>query len=403
MTDYNQLRTICHMNREVSAQVIDEYLIYYAAKHDKLDQEMDQKTKPYRHILRKLPEGTPQFLKSQYIAHRIFKENGLIHKYLRHSEIQFMTASEKTYLKDLAEVPWRFSFSVIIQNPEEDFFQMEDVFSGETYLLYSPGMSKILHGARPLLWFNLIGFNGSCWQSFGPIAYYNGFQPDDIYFFATEMHSNIASEEELLADVEKNPVPYMMLLAGAEFPLIFKSQEQVICSRTECEDCSIDEAAMGKDFFVDHAGPVTRYGLKRWNSFPHFCCAYHDVQQKSLHLSAMTDKGYLKLVEILKKYDINAPAIPDIHVSPTMISATEDIFRKKIILDEYMHLFAEEPSPEQKESLNKLNNVMQMMMPDINAGNQPDYDRLARESGVDIETIKDLSRHLNETFKRMEK
>lgn len=403
MTSFDNLRAICQKNRMVSAEVIDNYLIYYAARQNKLDQEMDQLAKPYKHILRKLPEGTDRFFKSQYIAHRIFKKDGLIHKYLRHSELQYLELSQQEYLKKMAEYPWRFSFSEIIRRPEDDFFQMEDVFTTESYLLYSPGMTTILRECHPLLWFNLIGYNGFCWQSFGPIAYYTGFQADDIYFFATEMRPGIGSEEELAADVERNPVPYMMLLSGAEIPLLFKKEEQIIYLRTECENCSPDQAAMEKDFIINHAGLVTRYGLKRWNVFPHYSCAYYDERQRSLLLSSMTEKGYAKLVDTLKKYGIPAPNVPDIGVNPPMVVVTEDILRKKVDLDVYAHLFTEEPSVKEKESTDKMNALLQMLTADINAGREPDYELLAKKSGQDIETIKDIVKYLNETLKRMGK
>ena len=57
-----------------------------------------------------------------------------------------------------------------------DFFMMEDVFTEKQFLLFSPGVSNVLLSAKPMLWFNLIGSNGTCWQSYGPVVYYNGFE-----------------------------------------------------------------------------------------------------------------------------------------------------------------------------------------------------------------------------------
>jgi len=95
---------------------------------------------------------------------------------------------------------------------------MEDVFSDQEFLLYSPGVTKTLEDQSIILWFNLISFNGACWQSFGPIGTYKSFEPDDIFFFATELNPEIADEQELLANLEENPIPYMMLLSGGNYP-----------------------------------------------------------------------------------------------------------------------------------------------------------------------------------------
>jgi hypothetical protein len=52
-------------------------------------------------------------------------------------------------------------------------------------------------------------FNGACWQTFGPVVPFRSFQPDDIFFFATELNLFIETEEDLMADVEENPFPYL--------------------------------------------------------------------------------------------------------------------------------------------------------------------------------------------------
>lgn len=44
---------------------------------------------------------------------------------------------------------------------------MVDVFTSEEYLLYSPGMSPTRSEMSTILWFNLLSFNGQCWQSHG--------------------------------------------------------------------------------------------------------------------------------------------------------------------------------------------------------------------------------------------
>jgi hypothetical protein len=67
----------------------------------------------------------------------------------------------------MAKHPWRFSFSVIVRNPAPVFFVMMDVFTVEEYLLYSPGIQDRIEGEEGMtcLYFNLISFNGYCWQT----------------------------------------------------------------------------------------------------------------------------------------------------------------------------------------------------------------------------------------------
>lgn len=115
-----------------------------------------------------------------------------------------------------------------MDEPAEDFYTMEDVFTGKRYLLFSPGVSNILVSFKPVLWFNLLGFNGFCWQSFGPVVYYNGFEAGDIWFFATELNPDLEEPAEVPAQVESNPIPFMMLLSGSTYPLTFHKEDQLL-------------------------------------------------------------------------------------------------------------------------------------------------------------------------------
>ena len=188
MTDFKDLKAICRENSEMCRSLVEEFLVYYAARNEKLDKEMNERLVRYRHITREFQEGWVNMLKMQYIAHRIFKKDGPIKKYLNHSALKHLGAPERRYLERQAEHPWRFSFSVITGHPAEHFYTMEDVFTGDSFLLHSPGVTKTLMEQQAALWFNLVGYNGACWQSFGPIGAYQSFQPDDIFFFATELH-----------------------------------------------------------------------------------------------------------------------------------------------------------------------------------------------------------------------
>ena len=109
-------------------------------------------------------------VKAQYIAHKIFRKDGLIKSFLNHTALKKLDTRERKYLENQAEYPLKFSFSLIINRPAENFFIMEEAFSDQEFLLYSPGVSKTLEDQAVTLWLSLIGYNGDCWQSFGPIG-----------------------------------------------------------------------------------------------------------------------------------------------------------------------------------------------------------------------------------------
>ena len=119
-----------------------------------------------------------------------------------------------------------------------------------------------------MLWFNLIAFNGVCWQTFGPLNAYQSFDEDDIFFFATELNPRIDSEERLMEDVEKNPVPYMLLLNGGRIPQTVNKKDELLIILSEYEQDSFDAGQLKDHFKVEYNSNVFRISLKEWDEPP---------------------------------------------------------------------------------------------------------------------------------------
>lgn len=390
MKNYKAIRTICEENRRRSAVVIDEFLIYYAASRNNLEHKMNQQFAAYSHVTRKLEKEWVNMLKSQYIAHKIFKKEGLIKKYLNHTALQRLSREEMSFLEQQAKHPWKFIFSVISSEPAEDFFIMDEVFTGEQYTLFSPGITKLLKERPAILWFNLIGYNGACWQSFGPIGAYNSFTPDDIYFFATELRPGIEEETEIIEDLENNPIPYMMMLSGANYPFTYHKKDQIVHVMSEFDLDSIKTTELKKSFRTEYNNGVYKFTLNNWGEHPHFAHAYFDERINIIVFTAMTDRGFSELVTGINAYGYHFPDIPLFRVNTSMLVTAEKILKKEMVLNEYEGLFHIESSEQEKEVVDNLNDFIALVLPDINAGRKPDIEAAAGKAGVDIQTARDL-------------
>jgi len=239
-------------------------------------------------------------------------------------------------------------------------------------------------------------------QRFGA---YKSFEPDDIFFFATELKPDIADEQELLVNLEHNPIPYMMLLSGANYPLTYNKGDQLIHVTAEYDLDTINTKSLTKSFKTEYNKGVYRLSLKNWSEPPHFSQAYFDENKKLILLTSMTDKGFKALAEGLNEYEYNFPAEPFIRVNLSMIITASDILKRKIRINEYEDLFSKETSAPVQENLDKLNTFLGLVMPDINAGREPDINALAVKAGVDIKTaralIKQIKGKLNDMDNRM--
>ncbi len=399
MSDFKTIKNICEENRKISARVVDGFLINYAAERSNLEKDMNQQFASLKHITQKLQVEWVNMLKSQYICHEIFKSGGLIKNYLNHPALKKLRIEESKYLKFQAENPWRFCFSIIKSNPAENFYIMEDVFSGEEFLIYSPGITVTLKSQSAILWFNLIGFNGRCWQSYGPIGAYNSFEPDDIYFFATELRPDIENEEELLENLESNPLPYMMLLCGANYPLIANKNDRMLHVMAEYEIENLDTKRISSGFKTEYNKGIYRLSLNKWSEQPHFAQAFYNEENNLITLSSMTDRGFEALAKKLNEYGYNFELDPFIRVNFTMLKTASDILKRKIDITKYDHLFSKKSSPDVKQGVDKLNMFLNLTLPELNAGIKPDIDVLAAKAGIDRDTAKELYDLINKKLK----
>ena len=390
MPDYNQLRELCKKGSKVSTVVIDEFILYYAAKRDKMDQEFDAKIFHFRHAEREMPSNWTGLIKAQYIGHRIFKQQGLITRYLNHAAIKDLDGEHQNYLRQMAAHPWRFSFSEIKANPASDFYEMQDIFTRETYLLYSTSVNQVLSERPVLIWFNLIGFNGNCWQTYGPVTGFQSFGADDIFFYASELNGSIESESDLMKDLENNPVPYMMLTTGSVYPLVQNGGFEILHVVSEINSTVFDMQTLKKKFRIGYAEGVFRLGDKIWSEPPHFSEAYYDEGRGIMLLSALTDRGYMEMAKKLNAHEFNLPADPDIRLHLPMLTVTNKLLKKDLQLNPYSRLFETKPSPGNESMMAKLNEFLSLALHDINAGKEPDINAMAKKIGIDPEIANDL-------------
>jgi hypothetical protein len=386
MDNYQSMLRHCEKNTRISKRVIDEFLIYYAAAKAGLDKKIDQLLKPLRHVARRVPDSAVNIFKSEYIAIQLFRKNGLLGKYIKHSEIRTLPPEDYHFLQYQLQHPWRFSYAIIKDNPAVDFYNMVDVFSSEEYLLYSPGMSQTLREMPATLWFNLINFNGQCWQTTGVIQGFQSFTPNDIFFFATEIYPDLEDEGEMLRKIEDNPWPFFMLITGSRQPQVEAAGCKVVYHSATDDVTRLPVDKLKQAFVVSWNKGVYELKSEAFSNPPHFAKAYFEESTKTLHRFAMTAQGFDQLTNELLNSGIAIDPEPLVEVGPSMMSVTEEILRRKIEVNPYEGMFASTPDADVSENTDKLNHLLEIALPFINEGKPLDVEKLAAEAGVDLDT-----------------
>ncbi|MEX2370188.1 MAG: hypothetical protein WD578_04200 [Bacteroidales bacterium] len=401
MTDYKELLKICEQNSRISERVVDDFLLDYTARYQGLEKKMNTQFGWYREVTSKFKKEDVARMKSQFIIHRVFREDGLIHKLMKNPALQRFKGEEKDFLQQQATVPWRFSFAEILEEPEKAFFRMRDVFREEEYLLFSPGIAAQHTSGNTLLWLNLIGFNGSCWQSFGPIGAFQSFDADDVLFFAMEHNHAIEEGMDVPADIEKYPLPYMLLLSGAAYPRTFHKEDEMVYHLVEYDLDSLDTAGLKKSFISEYDNGVYRLTDKEYGEYPHFAQVYFDERKRLLLLTAMTGRGFRGLVRNFNTHGFDFSEYSSFTVRPQLITTAQAILKRKIVVNEYFERFEETPDPETSDTVAKLNALMNLVMPEINAGRKPDIDAAAKKVGLDAKTAHEALDQVLAKFEQM--
>lgn len=382
MLNYSDIKLHCRKTSQISADVVDQFLIYYAAQREKLEREMDGKLLRYHGAGERISESARGYLKAEYIAFKIFKTGGYVSKYLNHVAIKNLPVEQYELLTLYAQTPWRLSFSFILNNPAPDFFEVEDIFSGEVYLLHSPSIQKT-PDFENRTWLMLLGYNGKCWQAYGLNIGFKSFLADDIYFFATEINPAIEGPEMLMKEVERNPFPFFFLLSYSEMPTIVSRGHELRMYVSTDEQNTFESSSWKSSFTLKQKNNVLQLKLKRMGEFPHYAVAYYDEKEKQLIRTSMTEKGFDKLTQALTQTGMDLPTEATISVAAGMVTAAKEILGREIVLNPYQNLFNENSSIAKDEELDKLNRFLDLAIPAFNKNEQVDIRELSRKAGLD--------------------
>jgi hypothetical protein len=400
LVDYAAMRGHCEVAGRITENLIDGFLVSFAAKRYDLEKKMELQFNRYRHVFSKFAKSDVNLFKTQYIAHRIFKEGGILEKILKHPALNRLSVGEREFLELQTKTPWRFSFSEMISEPDKDFFRMRDVFTEEEYLLFSRGTSRLKAEGPKLLWLNLIGFNGACWQSFGPIGAFQSFDADDVFFFATEKNHDIDDSLQVKEDMDADPIPYVLLISGAAYPRTISKGFETVIMMTEVDSEAPDSTAMKKKFTVEYNQDVYRYTHKKLGEFPHFAEIYFDEKEKVLLLQAMTEYGFQHLIRDFNALGHDISDIALIRVRMQLVTTAESILNRKITINEYDNLFRKDPEPVKTRQTDQLNEFFRMVTPALNEGREPDIEAAVRKTGVDPETAAELVQSLRKVLSK---
>lgn len=384
----------------IQERVYDNFLLNFVAEREDFDRKVNILQRKYKSVLRDLPPEFFGFSMAMMIGGKIFQKNGLLRKYINHPVVKSLPQNEIILLEHYLEHPWKYAFTKIIKHPQRNFFEMLNLFTGEEYLLYSKSVESIFKTHPDALFFNLLSFNGKCWQTNGNVAYFNAFTSNDIFYYGYNIYPDIDDDDDLLEYVHEDPFPFMLLYAGAEYPVAISRGFVQQHSFSSIEVLSLDIEMMRKHFSVEWSQEVYRFSHNKWSQFPHFAESYYEEKLKLLHCTAFTKEGYEGLSLVLSKLGFEFNPWPDITVSPAMVQTMKDIYDKKFEVNSLLNHFKKIDPPDEKNQLDKINHLLKLLLPYFNSGTKPDLQKLAAQANLPLDEAEDLYKQLAKQFRK---
>jgi len=409
VADYNEIAKTCYNNSNITKTLVDDFLVYYCAEQQGLEQTFYKKLKRFRSIVSKMPENWPSLLLSQYCAFMLFKKDGKVQGYMGHTALIKRTSEEKQFIAFQVKNPWRFVFCSIQRKVAEDFYEMADVISGEGFLLYSPAVSDTLQSSGSVSMFLLLkGYNGRCWQTYGPLVYVKGILESDLLFLAQQLEPETVFINEVGALIDKDPLPWIMLFSAGEVPLVKHKKDAVIRNVSEYHVEGFNPQKHGQHFNIIAKHPVYKLSLKRWSGFPHFAACYYHTKKNRLIISSLTDRGYARMVSVFEEIGYQLPEHPEVRVTPAMLSVASEIVGQQIMLVPYEDAFSEPEEKQEGEHGDEVSVFLSQVFTAYNKGEKIDIKAFAANAGLDVATARKIARealdiaHKNSDFLNFE-
>lgn len=397
MLDVRKTLYTCRRESDRVSRLVEDLLVPMAAQEYGLERELAQRLEEdYIHIVEKLMPEMLSIIVEQYIAHKIFGVGGLLKHYLNQSIIKNRSPKDINYLEAQLFRPWRLSFMKILTDLKYDFYEMQDVLTGETFTLYSPAVTAYENEHQASLYFTLLAFNEKCYQTYGMVISFVGLQALDLVFYGSQVQGASVAASDVEKMIQADPVPFMMLIAVASFPLSFHKDDLLMNNSTQLEIDSLDPEAWRKSFVIEEKENVYRFSLKRWRMHPHFAHCYFEPEARKFTAYSSTERGWIKLVDVIRNLGIEIPYQPDAKASMVGMVAAENILGKNAFSFPYAELF--DPSPNESKEISEFNHFLSLLLPHFQTGASYDLERLAEEAGISYENAIYLENMIKSKF-----
>jgi hypothetical protein len=393
------LNQVCSTDENVSQvlQGVEDKFFPWADRKEKLYKIYFKELMQHKEVAREMDEDWHILTSNQFAAGKIFGSPTRLTKFLKQNR-QFLTPEEKDIIRFFVDNPWFYSLFSVEKVIEKNFLRIYDYCKNRSFLLFSPGVFR-MHREGKKIFLCLLLNSGECYQTYGLINYFQGFNVRDIRCFAGFTSFHFKNTGDLSLAISYNPVPFFLLYRYAEIPVVVHNNEPVIFCGHSLKVDDFQPENYSTVFNIKEKNGIFKCTTGKNKSSFNFANVYYDSKKRILMLHASGLERYRFLVNKLSKsYDI--PDEPSWHVSALMSAALKDILGVKEPVLQYEKLFTKKPDPVTSREIKRLNAVMAELMEKHNYGQDYSAEEIARKYDAPLEMVRQLQATLTRSRER---
>ncbi len=404
-----QIQNITEKSNQFSEALVEvETAVFPWAVRKKLDKRVLQQMKNYTEQWEKFSgmeyEELENIILTFSIMSRIFSRPEIVRSLLKTLRPE-LTERGITLLKQAIEYPWSITAFRVLEKAGPDIVRFLDYDDGEEYLLYSPGVRDAFESGNNNF-YCLLFYNGETLQTYSGIFFIPWADKTDFEYFARRLDRNTFENAGLAEVMTGHPIELVALQVYGDMPIVGHRGENILfcTSSLPLENFSPEMIQVEDPEIYERDG---NYRIVLNRDDPMFGpILLWDKKRKRLYLSTKTRNYYQKARKALLPA-LPFPEIPDTGCSGNMENAVYGILGP----DDAMALeqWIGEKNPEEtdipegplgEEGTEKLNFLMSRIGMLYNAGEQMDPERLAAETGVDVETVRSMQQEFQKMIER---
>jgi hypothetical protein len=300
-----------------------------------------------------------------------------------------------TFLRTAVDEPWFFTAFELITREGGDLMRFVDYDDGNHYIVQSPGLRDLFERDKTV-GYGLLFYNGECFQTYGPIYYLAWADQKDMQWYARQVDEALFEREGLMEVMSADPLPWITLFSQAENPRIAHRGQVVELCQSEAAGAEFSTDALPEEAEAEWQGKVCRVRLDPDDPFygPQLLW---EGKRKRLILRAFTIDGYLRGREALRQM-AELPEVPQYHCSGSMYFSAYKVLGPDEFARFDRQFSGEEGGQTADEAgggdLGQLERAMSLLSEAHNAGEAADLERIAKESGLSSEDVKELEKQL---------